>query len=227
MPPFSTLDELIENIKKQKEKLEELKKGLMQRLFPKKGERIPELRFKGFEGEWGEVKLAKLEEDGKIKIGRGTVISRKNISSKPGPYPVYSSSTKNNGILGYWGNFMFEDEMVTWSIDGGGDFFYRPRHKFSITNVSGFIEVRDKSCINVHFLYLILATLKKRKYFDYQFKAHPSVVKDLYRILLPSKQEQDRISITFLLLERMISRKQQLIEKLETFKKAFLQKMFI
>jgi len=39
---------------------------------------------------------------------------------------------------------MFDEALVTWSVDGGGKFFYRPKSKYSITNVSGFLRVTAK-----------------------------------------------------------------------------------
>ena len=40
---------------------------------------------------------------------------------------------------------MFDEELISWSVDGGGNFFYRSKHKYSLTNVSGYIRVLDKN----------------------------------------------------------------------------------
>ena len=61
---FSSLDNLIEAHNKKLELLKQHKIGLMQKLFPKEGKKIPELRFKGFSGEWV---VKKLEEVGEKK----------------------------------------------------------------------------------------------------------------------------------------------------------------
>jgi len=74
-------------------------------------------------------------ESGEIELGRGDVISKKEMRQTPGTYPVYSSSVTGNGKIGEYGKFMFDEEMITWSVDGGGNFFYRPPHKFSVTNI--------------------------------------------------------------------------------------------
>jgi type I restriction enzyme S subunit len=53
------------------------------------------------------------------------------------PYPVYSSQTKNNGLAGYYSDFLYEN-AITWTTDGAnaGDVNYRSG-KFYCTNVCG------------------------------------------------------------------------------------------
>lgn len=61
-------------------------------------------------------------------IGRGRVISSVEISQQENPlYPVYSSQTSNDGIMGYLDDFMFEGEYISWTTDGAnaGTVFYR------------------------------------------------------------------------------------------------------
>ena len=63
-------------------------------------------------------------------IGRGRVISSVEISQQENPlYPVYSSQTSNDGIMGYLDDFMFEGEYISWTTDGAnaGTVFYRCR----------------------------------------------------------------------------------------------------
>lgn len=150
-------------------------------------------RLPGFSGPWEVATVADLEGSKLVKLFRGQVISKKDIDNAPGDYPIYSSSVHNNGLFGCYGNFMFDEELITWSVDGGGDFFYRQKHKFSVTNVCGFMRV-DTSRINYRFLAAQLQLLHSRKNFDYQSKAHPSVVRKEYEVRLPSLPEQDAIA---------------------------------
>ena len=69
--------------------------------------------------------LVELEELKLIELGRGKVISKKDLNANPGNYPVYSSAKTGGGIFGTWGNYDFNEEMITWSVDGGGDLFHR------------------------------------------------------------------------------------------------------
>ena len=69
------------------------------------------------------VSLEKLINDKILIIGRGEVISKEAIRKNPGNYPIYSSSIENNGKMGEYSKYMFSENMITWSIDGGGNFF--------------------------------------------------------------------------------------------------------
>ena len=90
-------------------------------------------------------------------IGRGRVISSVEISQQENPlYPVYSSQTSNDGIMGYLDDFMFEGEYISWTTDGAnaGTVFYR-NGKFNCTNVCGLLKL--KKGFDAHFVSLVLA----------------------------------------------------------------------
>lgn len=54
---FESLDRYILLNQRQCDDLKELKKYMLQKMFPKDGEKVPEIRFSGFEGEWEQRKL--------------------------------------------------------------------------------------------------------------------------------------------------------------------------
>ena len=89
-------------------------------------------------------------------ISRGKVISKDYILSNPGIYPVYSSQTENNGVLGTINTYMYDGEYLTWTTDGAraGSVFYR-NGKFNITNVCGLISIKE-NCIKIKFLFYFL-----------------------------------------------------------------------
>ena len=138
------------------------------------------------------VKLGELEDRGDVELGRGKVISKKTMSEHPGDYPVYSSSASANGLFGTYGDYMFVDERITWSVDGGGKFFYRPAHKYSVTNVCGWMKTASDS-VTTKYLYYALYQLWTGEEFDYTRKAHPSVIREVYQIPLPPREVQDAI----------------------------------
>ncbi len=138
-------------------------------------------------------KLGRLEDDGLIKLGRGNVISKKDIVETPGNYPVYSSSAVGNGEFGRYGKYMFDDERISWSVDGGGRFFYRPAQKYSVTNVSGWLKVKNEDRILTKYLYYVLDSAWSTKIFDYTKKAHPSVIREEYDIPVPPLEVQRAI----------------------------------
>ncbi|MGN0730612.1 MAG: restriction endonuclease subunit S, partial [Treponema sp.] len=85
------------------------------------------------------------------EIGRGKVMDKQFMESHKGIYPVYSSQTSNNGIMGSIDTYMFDGEYVTWTTDGiyAGTCFYR-NGKFNCTNVCGTLKLKaDKKDIAV------------------------------------------------------------------------------
>ena len=128
--------------------------------------------------------------------------------------------------MGAYGKYMFNQELITWSIDGGGAVFYRRKHRFSVTNVSGYIAVNPEK-INCKFLAYAMSLAHSRIKFDYTVKAHPSVIRSLYTMGIPiSLQEQQVIGSFFSRLDDLITLHQRKYDKLVVFKKSMLEKMF-
>lgn len=184
---LSDVDALIAGLEKLIAKKRDLKQAAMQQLL------TGQTRLPGFSGEWLYAPIHELEVRGLLKLSRGNVISKSDITSTPGEYPIYSSSIHNNGEFGRYGKYMFDEELITWSVDGGGNFFYRPAHKFSVTNVCGFMRGKTES-LNHRFLAYQLQQQHSQKSFDYQTKAHPSVVRAEYVVAVPSLDEQTSIA---------------------------------
>ena len=208
-------------------KLVVFKKSMLEKMFPKDGESVPEIRFAGFTDPWEQRKLGELEKDATLYMGRGRVISAKDMSNTPGTFPVYSSSALDNGRMGAYGKYMFNQELITRSIDGGGAVFYRRKHRFSVTNVSGYIAVNPEK-INCKFLAYAMSLAHSRIKFDYTVKAHPSVIRSLYTMGIPiSLQEQQVIGSFFSRLDNLITLHQRKLELLQNIKKSLLDKMFV
>ena len=174
--------------------------------------------------DWNVLSLAELEQRGSIKLFRGKVISQKDIDRLPGDYPIYSSSVNAGGLFGTFGEYMFDEELITWSIDGGGNFFYRPKHRFSVTNVCGYIRVRTPS-IDARYLAYQLQQLHSRKVFDYTLKAHPSVIRGAYKIPLPSTREQHAVAKALSDVDRLLEALEAVIAKKRAIKQAAMQQL--
>ena len=172
---LSDIDVLLNGLDGLIAKKRDLKQAAMQKLL------TGQMRLPGFKGKWEVKTVAELERHKLLKLSRGRVISKKDIANAPGDFPIYSSSIHNDGLFGRYGDYMFDEELITWSVDGGGNFFYRRKHKFSVTNVCGFLRV-ETSRIDYRFLAAELQLLHSRKKFDYQSKAHPSVVRKEYEV---------------------------------------------
>jgi type I restriction enzyme S subunit len=129
---LSDTDALIEKLGKLIAKKKAIKQGAMQQLLTGK-KRLP-----GFSGEWETKKL-----DDIFRVTRGQVLAMtKTTRERMGEYqyPVYSSQTKDNGLAGYYKDYLFEN-CITWTTDGAnaGEVKYRAG-KFYCTNVCGVLE---------------------------------------------------------------------------------------
>ena len=90
-------------------------------------------------------------------------MSKEYLIENKGDYPVFSSQTLNNGMIGSINSYDFDGEYVNWTTDGAnaGTVFYRTG-KFSITNVSGLIKIKDISELNYKFLFYWLSIEAKK-----------------------------------------------------------------
>lgn len=213
---ITTTEQLLANSQQQK-------KALMQQLLTGK-KRLLDKNGVRFSGEWSSYLLEELEELRWVELGRGNVISKKDIADIPGDYPIYSSSIKNNGLMGKYGEYMFDEELISWSVDGGGNFFYRPKHKFSVTNVSGYMRLNPEK-LNYQFIAAQLELHHSRLEFDYQSKAHPSVIRKAYILTIPSLDEQTKIAAVLSTADHEISALQQKLDALKQEKKALMQQL--
>mgnify|MGYP000155086749 CR=1 FL=1 len=174
---------------------------------------------------WQWKKLDELIQEGVVRLNRGNIIP-KHPKDNTYKYPVYSSSTQNNGLMGYNDTYMFDKELITWSIDGGGNFFYRKKHKFNVTNVCGIMQV-DENVYSYRFIAEMLTYQHSKMKFDYQSKAHPSVISSLYSLPCLPISEQNFYCQLFIALDKKMYIEQCSLNKLKEQKKYLLSKMFI
>ena len=161
-----------------------------------------------------------------VSLGRGEIISIDEINATPGDYPVYSSSAKGTGEFGHYGKYMFDEELITWSVDGGGRPFYRPKHRFSVTNVCGYLRIKDRSKWNYRYLHAAMALQHARISFDYQTKAHPSVIKKLYTVIPLPHHLQQRIAEILSTVDEAIEQTEALIAKTQQIKAGLMHDLF-
>ncbi|MDE5946603.1 MAG: restriction endonuclease subunit S [Oscillospiraceae bacterium] len=104
---LSTQDKLIELLERKMEQLKTLKKGYLQKMFPKKGCKYPELRFKGFTDPWEQRKFSeqyvKVNEKNNLSFGTDKIISVANM--------YFKEDTKNSD----------DDYMRTYNVMRLGD----------------------------------------------------------------------------------------------------------
>lgn len=167
--------------------------------------------------DWEVIKLKDI-----FRVTRGQVLSMTLLeSNKVGnyKYPVYSSQTLNNGLAGFYKNYLFED-CITWTTDGAkaGEVKYRPG-KFYCTNVCGVLVNKDgysNTCIASIFNSI------SRKYVSYvgNPKLMNNVVAEIQIAIPPKIEEQDNISRIINDLDSLIQKTEKLIEKKSATKQA-------
>lgn len=218
---LSAVDTKIAQLSRKKSLLEDYKKGCMQQLFSQK------IRFKDENGndfpDWEEKRVSDV-----FRITRGQVLAvPKMTQTKDGKstFPVYSSQTKNNGLTGYFTDYLFED-AITWTTDGAnaGDVQYRSG-KFYCTNVCGVLlsnEGNANTCIAA------MLNNVTEKYVSYV--GNPKLMNNVMggiKIAFPHPDEQRKIADFLSALDRKIELVGQELEHAKTFKKGLLQQMFV
>ena len=221
---FTNLDNHITLHQRKLEHLRERKKALLQKMFPKTGELYPEIRFPGFTDAWEQRKVGEI-----FKVTRGqvlAVIETSESKSDGKPYPVYSSQTKNNGLMGYYSDYLF-DTAITWTTDGAnaGTVNYRDG-KFYSTNVNG-VLLSDKGYANKAIAEALNLVAWKYVSRVGNPKLMNNVMSDIVISVAKSLEEQERISGFLTTLDDSITLHQRKLEHLQERKKALLQQMFI
>ena len=162
------------------------------------------------------------------EIGRGRVISSVEIDRQKHPlYPVYSSQTSNNGIMGYLDNYMFDGEYITWTTDGAnaGTVFYR-KGKFNCTNVCGTLKILPK--FDCYFVSLVLQQATQ-KYVSSNL-ANPKLMNNTMasiKIRMPNIETQKQLSKVFKTLDSCLLVHQRTCKMYLSEKQYLLRQMFI
>lgn len=240
---FQKLDALINQHQQKHDKLSNIKKAMLEKLFPKQGETIPEIRFKGFSGEWEE----------KVLGGEMTVTSVKRI---------HQSDWTTSGV-----RFLRARDIVSaYKNEMPADCLYIAKEKYKeYSQQSGKVEVGDLLVTGVGTIGVpMLITDDEPVYFkdgniiwfknenkiDGMFLFY-SFVGDLIQtyikhsagtgtvgtytissgkntpIKMPTRKEQTAIGNYFQKLDTLINQHQQQITKLNNIKQACLSKMFV
>lgn len=155
-----------------------------------------------------------------FKITRGYVLSALLTSedkNNDAPYPVYSSQTKNNGLMGYYKDYLYED-AITWTTDGAnaGTINYRTG-KFYCTNVCG-VLLNDKMVPNLMIAEALGNVSKSHVSYVGNPKLMNNVMADIDIKIPLNLEEQRKISELFTEIDSIITLHQR--EQSNNFNKA-------
>ena len=129
-----------------------------------------------------------------FRLGRGRVISNEEMGDHPGQYPVYSSQTENEGIMGYIDTYDFDGDYITWTTDGAkaGTVFYRTG-QFNCTNVCGTLYPKNPN-LDLRFFHHALNMVTPR---FVRHDINPKLMNNVMatiRVQVPSEVEQRAIA---------------------------------
>ncbi len=183
----------------------------------------PKRRFEGFADDWEQRKVSEM-----FKVTRGYVLAATATEEKKTEdmqYPVYSSQTKGDGLMGYYKDYLYED-AITWTTDGAnaGTVNFRAG-KFYCTNVCG-VLLSDKVQANK----MISEALNNVSKGYVSYVGNPKLMNNVMAdipIMLPTQpEEREQLSEFFTELDRLITLHQRKLDKLKNMKKSYLSEMF-
>ncbi|WP_225049376.1 restriction endonuclease subunit S [Lacticaseibacillus kribbianus] len=228
---FKQLDNLIAVNQRKLDLLKEQKKGYLQKMFPKNGAKVPELRFAGFADAWEERKLGDL----------GSVAMNKRIfkeqTSDVGDIPFYKIGTFGGTPDAFISRDIFEEYKSKYQYPEVGDILISASGSIGRTVVyrgddeyfqdSNIVWLKHDQQLDNSFLKQFYSIVKWQG-------LEGSTIKRLYnkniletKITLPSPEEQAQLGSFFKQLDNTIALHQRKLDLLKEQKKGFLQNMFV
>ncbi len=223
---FNSINSLISLHQRKLDEVKNLKKSLLQKMFPKNGERIPEVRFPEFTDAWEQRKLGEV-----VEITMGQSPSSKNYTENPSDYIlVQGNADMKNGhvVPRVW------TTQITKQAEKG-DLILSVRAPVGDIGKTDYDVVIGRGVAAIKGNSFIFQLLTKMKITGYWTRfstgsTFESINSDNLKnaqIIIPSLKEQEKIGKTFNSINSLISLHQRKLEHLQSLKRALLQQMFI
>lgn len=240
---FTELDTLIQSAEKELEGYRELKQGMLQKMFPKKGEKVPEIRFPEFTGDWEQRKLGDIADVTKLAgfeftkhvvySDEGNIIALRGLNIKNGQLildDVKYIDGSNFSKLSR-SKLFIDDIMFTYVGTVGEVAIIKENDRFYLApNVS---RIRVKSDDSPKFIshYMRTDNFKNKVIFPLiATSSQPALSMENIRkftINIPTnREEQDRLAKYFDNLDNLITLQQRELDGYKELKKGLLQQMF-
>lgn len=219
---FSRLDTLIALHKRECEKMVSLKSACLDKMFPKNGSKMPELRFAGFTGDWEQRKVFEIAN--RFDNLRIPVAANLRI---PGTTPYYGA----NGIQDYVEGFTHEGEFVLVAEDGANDLKNYPvkcvNGRIWVNNHAHVLQSKPEMADNKFLAYSISqADIEALLVGGGRAKLNAEVMMDM-DLCLPSVKEQVAIGNYLTQLDDLITLHQHKLVKMKQLKQSMLHNMFV
>ena len=235
---FMGIDNLITLHQRKLEKLQNLKKAMLEKMFPKNGAKVPEIRFKGFTDDWEQRKLGEMAEI----IGGGTP-NTNNKSYWNGDINWYAPAEIVNQIY-----VNSSERKITEEGYNNSSAKMLPTGTVLFTSRAGIGKtaiLAKEGCTNQGFQsivphkkeldsYFIFSRTEELKNYGEKMGAGSTFVEvsgkqmENMNLMMPKTiAEQQKIGTYFENIDNLITLHQRKLEKLQNLKKAMLEKMFI
>lgn len=235
---FRNLDHLITLHQRKYNKLVNIKKSMIEKMFPQNGACVPEIRFKGFTDDWEQRKLREVcseigdglhsaptyDDNGEYYFINGNNLVNGHIEINEVETKRVSSSTFISNDKG------LDKNTILLSINGTiGNLAYYADEKVMLGKSAAYLKAED---IKKEFLYTSLQTEMILN--NFMLSLTGTTIKNLgleaikkTNISIPDYDEQAKIGQYFEQLDNLITLHQRKIEKLKNIKKSCLEKMFV
>ena len=230
---FQSLDNLITLHQRKCESLKKVKKSMLQKMFPKNGESVPEIRFAGFTDDWEQRKLGEVSSSysggtptaGKSEYYDGNIPFIRSGEINEDKTELYISELGFNSSSAA----MVEKGDILYALYGATS------GEVSISQIKGAINqailaIKPNDNYDSRFIMQWLRKQKQSIISTYlqggQGNLSGNIVKSL-KIDVTSLSEQQKIGSYFQSLDNLITLHQRKVEKLKNIKKSMLQKMFV
>lgn len=239
---FQKIDQVIELQQKALDTARDYKKSMLQKMFPQKGEKVPQIRFDGFSGDWEETLLGKI-----AKINRGLTYKPENIVKENQGIRVLRSSNINEDVLILSSDDVFVDAK-TVKLDNicVGDILITAANGSSRL-VGKHAVVTTKLDNTVHGGFMLTARTEMPYFINswmntIEYKLMLQLVQggngaignlskpvlEKCKIHIPtSKEEQQKIGMFFQKLDQQIEQHEKKLQSYQNLKKAMLQRLFV
>ena len=219
---MSNLDNLITLHQRKCDTLVNVKKSLLEKMFPKIPSNIPEIRFKEFTDVWEQRKL----EDISSRFDNLRVPVSANEREK-GATPYYGA----NGIQDYVKGFTHNGEYVLIAEDGANDLKNYPvkyvNGLFWANNHVHVVQGKEEICDNKYLKYCFTKTnIESLLVGGGRAKLNANIMMGI-DLTVPSFNEQVELGRLFYEIDNLITLHQRKLEKLKNIKKSMLEKMFV
>ena len=238
---FSSLDHLITLHEKKYNRLVNIKKSMLEKMFPRNGEIIPEVRFTEFTGNWEQRKLGEIADKAVDNRGKTPPITEN------GTHPLIEVACLGNGSPDYSKveKYLDDNTFNTMLRDyiKEGDILFSTVGSIGLVSLmdsnenaviaQNIIAFRAKENYDSSFLYAMFSTEENQdKVMRIVMGAvQPSIkVSQLVNVeysVTDNIDEQKALGKYFLVFDHLIALQQQKLKKLQNMKKACIEKMFV